>query len=257
MPGGRNSGAVYNLYKVKYKKHKKKPPTTTTAGQTNGSGCASPKPLGPPQTPSPPNGSSANTSTHIGQTMLSTAVSPPSSKGEIEWTGTSPVQSPTIVVVNTSPQPPTPEEALRLIRELIDCDDFEDVATLNNMQDLLVDNGTTTGAGGQLDGGTSAELPDKLCEIGDNIVYKLVQWTKRLPFYHEIPLAVHTQVSGRPGQRTLEVAGPTAIPTPILAETTAQLPPQAHTNAAGATTGGGGRRRWQHEQWQSRHTQRS
>lgn len=23
MPGGRNSGAVYNLYKVKYKKHKK------------------------------------------------------------------------------------------------------------------------------------------------------------------------------------------------------------------------------------------
>ena len=25
MPGGRNSGAVYNLYKVKYKKHKKNP----------------------------------------------------------------------------------------------------------------------------------------------------------------------------------------------------------------------------------------
>ena len=25
MPGGRNSGAVYNMYKVKYKKHKKNP----------------------------------------------------------------------------------------------------------------------------------------------------------------------------------------------------------------------------------------
>lgn len=32
MPGGRNSGAVYNLYKVKYRKHKK--PANGTTGQT-------------------------------------------------------------------------------------------------------------------------------------------------------------------------------------------------------------------------------
>lgn len=35
MPGGRNSGAVYNLYKVKYKKHKKNGNATST---TNGHG---------------------------------------------------------------------------------------------------------------------------------------------------------------------------------------------------------------------------
>jgi nuclear receptor subfamily 6 group A len=35
MPGGRNSGAVYNLYKVKYRKHKKPANGTTTNATTN------------------------------------------------------------------------------------------------------------------------------------------------------------------------------------------------------------------------------
>lgn len=67
-----------------------------------------------------------------------------------------------------------------MIEPLIECDDFEDVATLNNMRDLLND---------------WEDLSRKLRQIADKIVHKLVQWTKRLPFYAEIPLAVHTQVS--------------------------------------------------------------
>lgn len=35
MPGGRNSGAVYNLYKVKYKKHKKNNQTNSTQDKSN------------------------------------------------------------------------------------------------------------------------------------------------------------------------------------------------------------------------------
>jgi nuclear receptor subfamily 6 group A len=35
MPGGRNSGAVYNLYKVKYRKHKKPANGTLTTTTTN------------------------------------------------------------------------------------------------------------------------------------------------------------------------------------------------------------------------------
>jgi nuclear receptor subfamily 6 group A len=35
-----------------------------------------------------------------------------------------------------------------------------------------------------------SDLSDKLCQIGDSIVYKLVQWTKRLPFYLELPVEV-------------------------------------------------------------------
>jgi len=37
---------------------------------------------------------------------------------------------------------------------------------------------------------TKSDLSDKLCEIGDSIVFKLVQWTKRLPFYSELPVEV-------------------------------------------------------------------
>lgn len=41
---------------------------------------------------------------------------------------------------------------------------------------------------------SQSELSDKLCQIGDSIVYKLVQWTKRLPFYSELPVEVFHNV---------------------------------------------------------------
>ena len=66
------------------------------------------------------------------------------------------------------------ESAMPTICTLIYCDEFEDIATLK--LDELLD--------------TKAELSDKLCQIGDSIVYKLVQWTKRLPFYSELPVEV-------------------------------------------------------------------
>lgn len=44
-----------------------------------------------------------------------------------------------------------------------------------NMEDLLEHN---------------SDLSAKLMQIGDSIVYKLVQWTKRLPFYLELPVEV-------------------------------------------------------------------
>ena len=41
---------------------------------------------------------------------------------------------------------------------------------------------------------SNARLSDKLSRIGDNIVAKLVQWTKRLPFYGDIPINIHTSL---------------------------------------------------------------
>jgi hypothetical protein len=41
---------------------------------------------------------------------------------------------------------------------------------------------------------STSDLSDKLCRIGDRIVYKLVQWTRRLPFYEEIPVEIHTSL---------------------------------------------------------------
>ena len=62
MPGGRNSGAVYNLYKVKYRKHKKtSPPAASTGG-----GAA---------TASATNGNNSTTTTTTTTTMTTTGLS--------------------------------------------------------------------------------------------------------------------------------------------------------------------------------------
>nr|CAD7268448.1 unnamed protein product [Timema shepardi] len=71
------------------------------------------------------------------------------------------------------------ESTLGMIQTLIDCDEFQDIATLRNLDELL---------------DHKSDLSEKLCQIGDSIVYKLVQWTKRLPFYLELPVEVHTRL---------------------------------------------------------------
>jgi nuclear receptor subfamily 6 group A len=71
------------------------------------------------------------------------------------------------------------EQAASMITHLVQCDNFHDIAALQNWEELLEARG---------------DLSDKLCQMGDSIVYRLVQWTKRLPFYAEIPVEVHTRV---------------------------------------------------------------
>lgn len=41
---------------------------------------------------------------------------------------------------------------------------------------------------------STSDLPQKLCQIGDRIVLKLVSWTRKLPFYAEIPIEIHTRL---------------------------------------------------------------
>lgn len=71
------------------------------------------------------------------------------------------------------------EHAMSMIQTLIDFDAMEDIATLPDFPEFLED---------------KAEIGDKLCNIGDSIVHKLVSWTKKLPFYLEIPLEIHTKL---------------------------------------------------------------
>jgi len=47
---------------------------------------------------------------------------------------------------------------------------------------------------GELLNQNTADLQQKLCQIGDSIVYKLVQWTRRLPFYQDLPVDIHTKL---------------------------------------------------------------
>ncbi|XP_059479904.1 hormone receptor 4 isoform X2 [Neocloeon triangulifer] len=184
MPGGRNSGAVYNLYKVKYKKHKKSPagavcknhainalhhPSALTKLQQQQlatvAHLATEKHKESPGNSLPPH--------LVNGLILKTALTNPSEVVHLRQRLDSAVSS-------SRDRPVMPFEAsLSLIQTLIDCDEFQDIATLRNLEELL---------------DHKSDLSEKLCQIGDSIVYKLVQWTKRLPFYLELPVEVHTRM---------------------------------------------------------------
>ncbi|GFG32517.1 hypothetical protein Cfor_04341, partial [Coptotermes formosanus] len=159
MPGGRNSGAVYNLYKVKYKKHKKNPKNGQVKGQAEKQkGMVTPEHGIPPHL--------------VNGTILKTALTNPSEVVHLRQRLDN--------AVSSSRDRTFPiEVTLTMIQTLIDCDEFQDIATLRNLDELL---------------DHKSDLSDKLCQIGDSIVYKLVQWTKRLPFYLELPVEVHTRL---------------------------------------------------------------
>ncbi|XP_037871521.1 nuclear receptor GRF isoform X1 [Bombyx mori] len=159
MPGGRNSGAVYNLYKVKYKKNKKANKTATATSRA--SPPEKPKEPLPPLPPHLVNG-----------TILKTALTNPSEVVHLRARLESAVSSSRDRAVPL-------DRALHMIRALIDCDAMEDIATVRHLPDLLHD---------------TSEISDKLCKIGDSIVHKMVAWTKKLPFIMEIPMEIHSKL---------------------------------------------------------------
>nr|WAT94106.1 HR4X1 [Henosepilachna vigintioctopunctata] len=163
MPGGRNSGAVYNLYKVKYKKHKK-PTCKQSVQKILGKSIVECQQMKNDQPPSIP----ANL---VNGTILKTALTNPSEVIRLRQRLDSAVSSSKDKYFSI-------EYSLSMIKTLMDCDEFQDIATLQ-LDEIL---------------GHNTDLGKKLCHIGDSIVYKLVQWTKRLPFYLELPVDIHTNI---------------------------------------------------------------
>uniref|UniRef100_A0AAG5DDQ1 Hormone receptor 4 n=1 Tax=Anopheles atroparvus TaxID=41427 RepID=A0AAG5DDQ1_ANOAO len=224
MPGGRNSGAVYNLYKVKYKKHKKNNQKASNAKMMQGAGTlgsamtgfgggglgigvgvggphdgnAGVAPDGDntkstglyqqqaqhpshaqhhlPSTTSPPMVKSEglnHLSSHlVNGTILKTALTNPSEIVHLRHRLDNAVSS-------SKDRSISYEQALNMIHTLIDCDAMEDIATLPHFSEFLAD---------------KSEIGDKLCNIGDSIVHKLVSWTRKLPFYTDIPVEIHTKL---------------------------------------------------------------
>merc|ERR1719422_943781 len=190
MPGGRNSGAVYSMYPCKvglqhkYKKHKKNPnPKSPMMKQQV---LANSYLTGMEKMDSPKSVYLSDDQASC-SSQTNSMSAPPSPHPE---TFSSSINI--LKAVLTGSQEVLPQyrndrkikkekydECSRLIQELIDCDDFEDISTLRDVEDLL-------------DQSTS-ELSDKLCRIGDRIVHKLVDWIRKLPFYKEIPVEIHTR----------------------------------------------------------------
>ncbi|OWF49689.1 uncharacterized protein LOC110451376 [Mizuhopecten yessoensis] len=72
-----------------------------------------------------------------------------------------------------------PEVHRQLIQELVNCNKLLDISGSYNFD--------------QSDW-MHSDLTSNLCRLGDEIVGKLVDWTRHLPFYNEIPLNVHSQM---------------------------------------------------------------
>ncbi|XP_063709404.1 hormone receptor 4 [Culicoides brevitarsis] len=202
MPGGRNSGAVYNLYKVKYKKHKKTQkqqqqqqqqnnmvgmsPNNAKLNQSSNSPknmfltSSSSSPLSHHQTQPSPQGNttpikteSINLPSHlVNGTILKTALTNPAEIVHLRHRLDNAVSSSKDRAISF-------DNAVNMIKMLIDCDAMEDIATLPHFGEFLAD---------------KSEIGDKLCNIGDSIVHKLVSWTKKLPFYQDIPVEIHTKL---------------------------------------------------------------
>lgn len=185
MPGGRNSGAVYNLYKVKYKKHKKNnSPKGSNGNQKAGNGnmndpksmmlASSPHNL--TNTPSPPQPKPENNivlpASLLNGNILKAALTNPSEIVHLRHRLDNAVSS-------SRDRSISYEHSLNMIQTLIECDGMEEIATLPHFSEFLED---------------KSEIGDKLCNIGDSIVHKLVSWTKKLPFYLEIPVEIHTKL---------------------------------------------------------------
>lgn len=190
MPGGRNSGAVYNMYPLKvgpqhkYKKHKKNPNPKSPMMKQQLSYLPGMEKMDSPKSVYL---SDDQASCSSQTTSMSAPPSPhpenfPSSINILKavLTGSQEVLPQYRHQPDRAKKKEKYEESLRLIQELIDCDDFEDISTLRDVGDLLDH--------------SSSDLSDKLCRIGDRIVFKLVQWTRRLPFYTEIPVEIHTRL---------------------------------------------------------------
>lgn len=176
MPGGRNSGAVYNLYKVKYKKHKKNNQKTTPPNGKIGNDsklmASSTQNTQSPQPQMKQENHVSLPSSMINGNILKAALTNPSEIVHLRHRLDNAVSSSRDRSINF-------DHAINMIQTLIDCDAMEDIATLPHFSQFLED---------------KSEISDKLCNIGDSIVHKLVSWTKKLPFYLEIPVEIHTKL---------------------------------------------------------------
>lgn len=68
--------------------------------------------------------------------------------------------------------------------------EIDKLENLINLHGLKIRHISGTGIGGS----GSDDAAQRLSHIGDEIVEQLVEWTKLLPFYNDLPVEVHTHL---------------------------------------------------------------
>uniref|UniRef100_A0A7E4V214 Nuclear receptor domain-containing protein n=1 Tax=Panagrellus redivivus TaxID=6233 RepID=A0A7E4V214_PANRE len=155
MPGGRNGSAIYNLYKLKYRKPRK----SGSSNRSLGSGVSS--------------------------TSATTTPSPPSADWKPSFASPNPAPGQPSEALAALLRQPTPQlgnafsaPSKNLIQQLVEIDRLEELIDLKGLQDAS----------------SPQSAIERLTIAGDEIVKKLVDWTKRLPFYGDLPITAHTQL---------------------------------------------------------------
>ncbi|CAG9534343.1 unnamed protein product [Cercopithifilaria johnstoni] len=189
MPGGRNGSAIYNLYKLKYKKTRRLQALCESILRESAPRCGTPL------------GASDITSKGIhpeqrtmGSTPLNTSApdvqpsSEPLNLSAKEGVNRSEEIPPTSgcssrIVFSRSP---LPTHNKNLIQELIEIDHIEKLINLKGLR--------IAHQFGSHSNDPTIPACQRLSRIGDEIVEQLVEWTKMLPFYHELPVEVHTHL---------------------------------------------------------------
>uniref|UniRef100_A0A9J2Q046 Nuclear receptor domain-containing protein n=1 Tax=Ascaris lumbricoides TaxID=6252 RepID=A0A9J2Q046_ASCLU len=164
MPGGRNGSAIYNLYKLKYKKTRRLQALCETILRENAT------------RRSPPSSPLAATTAPV----LRNSIEPLNLSAKTETV----IKSETNTQHIKQPAPPPHVHNKNLIQELIEIDRIDNLINLKGLRIVH-----------KVDDGSSGLLAcQRLSRIGDEIVEQLVEWTKMLPFYHELPVEVHTHL---------------------------------------------------------------
>ncbi|XP_076436483.1 LOW QUALITY PROTEIN: hormone receptor 4-like [Babylonia areolata] len=254
MPGGRNSGAVYNLYKVKYKKHKRRDSAEKALKQRiaqqvmkmdSSMGCA-PSPgyvLPDFATDSPavhPAQSSSQTLhphlspfTHLTPTYSSPRMGnltvPPSSRSDSSQRGGHRHRGGQCQFVwqrlSGGSLPPDDAQLLQQLRSPTAMHSpgsgmyspySSSSSATSPMTSPATSTATSSGASHsalvselarkesllciaedykiEQFTGTERSVAEALCQVGDDIVRKLVQWMRHLPFHAQIPLQQQTRI---------------------------------------------------------------
>ncbi|KAL3084648.1 hypothetical protein niasHT_035257 [Heterodera trifolii] len=208
MPGGRNGSAIYNMYKLRHRKLSNSSPTNSASTSPTSSSLVNTSqnhmntsppifdddrsPTIAPKSPPPP-ADCSNSSTSISSTKSSptqqqtnSAAEKAQKLGRTIGSGAG-GESPPRKQPHLTTTAPTAEEQphhhqqqqpvrKNLIEKLIEIDRLPE---LINLRGLRIHN-------------TESSASERLSHIGDEIVEQLVEWTKLLPFYSELPVEVHT-----------------------------------------------------------------
>uniref|UniRef100_A0A0K0FDQ2 Nuclear receptor subfamily 6 group A member 1 (inferred by orthology to a human protein) n=1 Tax=Strongyloides venezuelensis TaxID=75913 RepID=A0A0K0FDQ2_STRVS len=188
MPGGRNGSAIYNLYKLKYRKNKRSNGSEMKDDNSDKNNCLL-------NLNSCGEGDGSRLPRKWSRQEVPDICSPSQSSSSISSISPSEITKhlPAAPSIESVCDPesierfkatPTPRN---LIHEMMEIDRLD---SLINLKGLRV------ASNNALLNQEEEPIPacQRLSRIGDEIVEQLVEWTKMLPFYNDLPVEIHTHL---------------------------------------------------------------